>query len=440
LNGSAGQEGFSIAKVEIGRTPLRARYAVARKWFLKGGASIADEGLLAGANFVLGVLLGRWLEPVQYGAFALAQSVFLLLGTFHTSVLTEPMLVFGASKYAARFKKYIGVLTIGHLWIVLPAGLLLLGASVLVGRFYSHEAQRALSALALSGPVILLLWLLRRAFYVILKPEWALLGSGLYAVVLLGSAFGLRSADRLSPATAFLAMGLSAVLVCLLLLSRLRPQFRAADDPSASAVASEHWRYARWAVGSAALTWIPSNIYFAVLPVWIGLEGTAALRALNNLIMPAAHTISALTVLLMPLLARRRQEGQRQMLGSMRIFLALLLAGTGIYCLGLSLLRREIILLFYGGKYEDCLPLVPFIGLLPILSGIISVQGAALRVQERPDKVFWSYLVSSSVAVGGGIPLARYFGVAGALGGLLLSSLATAVVMFLLRSGRQPKQ
>ena len=76
-------------------------------------------------------------------------------------------------------------------------------------------------------------------------------------------------------------------------------------------------------------------------------------------------------------------------------------------------------------------PLVPLVGLLAFLSGVAAVLGAALRVLERPDTVFWSYLVSSAVALGVGVFLARTLATAGALWGLLLSATATAAMMLL---------
>lgn len=414
---------------------MRELVADARGWLLKGGASIADQAMLAGANFILNILLGRWLPPVQYGAFAFSYSIFLLLGTFHTASFSEPMMVFGAGKYAARFGRYIGVLTMGHLVVMVPIAILLLGASFLLGRYYSSEVQHALAALALAGPLILLQWLLRRAFYVILRPEWALLGGASYLVLLLGAAFALRAAGRLSPAAAFMAMGLSALLVSLLLLSRLRPKWRSQDGPRASSVGSDHLRYGRWALGTAALTWVPGNLYYTLLPAWVGLEGIAALRALTNLISPVVHTISALSMLLLPLLARFQQERKEQMARTLRLFLLLFLAGAGIYNLGLIFFRREVVGLLYGTKYADTVRLVPLVGLLAFLSSFITVLGAGLRALERPEKIFWSYLGSSAVAVGTGIFLAMRLGVAGGLWGLLLSSLTTVLMMFFFYRG-----
>src|SRR5580692_6677487 len=39
-------------------------------WIAKGGLAIADYGLISGSNFLLGVLLARWLSPEHYGAYA----------------------------------------------------------------------------------------------------------------------------------------------------------------------------------------------------------------------------------------------------------------------------------------------------------------------------------------------------------------------------------
>ena len=76
----------------------RAAAAALRPWLGKGFWALLDQGLFSGANFLVNILLARWLPPEEYGAFAVAMSVFYLLAGFHTAVLTEPMMVFGAGK------------------------------------------------------------------------------------------------------------------------------------------------------------------------------------------------------------------------------------------------------------------------------------------------------------------------------------------------------
>src|SRR5438552_11552208 len=96
----------------------------------KGAWAVTDQALFAGSNFILNIVLARWLTPDGYGAFGVAFAVFLLLGTLHTSLLTEPMIVFGAGRFRDRAAQYLGLLLYGHMIFALPCSLLLAVASV----------------------------------------------------------------------------------------------------------------------------------------------------------------------------------------------------------------------------------------------------------------------------------------------------------------------
>ena len=67
-------------------------------WLGRGAWAVSDQGLFAVSSALLNILLARWLTPSAYGAFAVAYSVSLFMGAFHTALLTEPMLVFGSGK------------------------------------------------------------------------------------------------------------------------------------------------------------------------------------------------------------------------------------------------------------------------------------------------------------------------------------------------------
>src|SRR6266511_2204184 len=123
-------------------------------WARKSGFAVLDQALFAGANFLVNILLARWLEPTQYGAFAVAYAVFLLLSTVHTAVLTEPMLVFGAGKYAKRFPQYIGVLIYGHWWVTGIISLLLAMAAFVLWQLGHADLAPAMVGLTLASPLI----------------------------------------------------------------------------------------------------------------------------------------------------------------------------------------------------------------------------------------------------------------------------------------------
>jgi len=397
-------------------------------WTTKGSLAVADQGLFAGSNFLLNVLLARWLAPADYGAFALAYSVFLLFGVFHTAILTEPMLVFGPGKYRERFPEYLGILLRGHFALMLPGAALLAATAFLLGWLYSPAVGRAFLALAIAGPFILLLWLLRRAFYVRLNPGWSAVGGGVYLAILLASILALRSAGRLTPATGFLAMAAASLITCLILFALLRPKL-ATESSTIRAVAADHWRYGKWAAATAGPVWFSSNIYFLVLPAWFGLEAAGALKALINLAMPALHTMSALGVLLLPILVRARDRGgPRAMSRTMKLSLALFLSGSACYLALLWGLRLQIFEFLYAGKYAEyaCWPVL-LVALVPLTGSLSAVFGSALRALQRADLVFWSWNVACAVAFFPGLPLAAYSGVTGSLSGILVISMAAGL-------------
>ena len=301
---------LAIPELEILSRPEQFRASLKgwMPWVGKGSLAILDQGLFASSNFMLNVLLARWLAPSDYGAFALAYSVFLLLLVLHNSLLTGPMLVFGPGIYRERFPEYLGILLRGHFALMLPGAALLVATAFLLGWLYSPAVERAFLGLAIAGPILLLLGLLRRAFYVRLNPGWAAAGGVVYLLILLASALTLRAAGRLTAATGFLTMAAGSLITCLFLLALLRPTL-ATDSSSIRAVAADHWRYGKWGAAAAGPGWVTESIYYLVLPAWVGLAEVGALKALLNLAMPALQTIGALGVLLMPILVLDLDSG-----------------------------------------------------------------------------------------------------------------------------------
>lgn len=422
--------------------PFGERAAWLVRWTTKGGLAVLDQALFAGSHFLLNILLARWLPPAEYGAFALAHSVFLLVAAVHGALLLEPMAVFGSGKYLAMRRSYLGILLRGHWALVVPAGIILVGAAAVAGWFGSPVVSRPLYALGAVLPLLLLTWITRRAFYLELQPGWAVIGGAVYFAALLGGAAWLFQTGRLAPVTAILAMGAAALLAAVIQLARLRPRWSAPrGEISAATVRRDHWEYGRWALASAAALWFPLNIYYLVLPAWFGLEAAGALKALMNLVNPVLHTLMAMGLLLVPVLVRHRDRGGLALMRqTIRRLLGLFLLGAAAYAVLLWLFRLELLHLLYGGKYlEYSAAPILLAGLVPLLACATIVLGSALRALELPDRLFWCYAASGGVALLAGIPLTAAIGLTGALAGVLLSYVTAAAAMaaFVTR-GKQP--
>src|ERR1700731_4323191 len=77
------------------------------RWTTKSSLAVLDQGLISGSNFAASIMLARWLTPEQYGAYADAFAVFILLSLIYLALLLEPMAVFGGSSYPHCLREYV---------------------------------------------------------------------------------------------------------------------------------------------------------------------------------------------------------------------------------------------------------------------------------------------------------------------------------------------
>jgi len=397
-------------------------------WVQKGGFAVLDQGLFAGANFLVSVLLARWLPPSQYGAFSVAYSIFLLLATFHTAVLIEPMLVFGAGRYVGQFRRYLSLLFYSHWGLTGGASLILAIVAAVFWQLKSVLLAQSLLGLAMAAPFIQLTWLLRRAFYVPLEPHWAATGGALHLIFMTAGMYGLGRQQRLSSFSALLIMGASSIVVSVWLSSMLKRQGEKGESSlTLGTVLEDHWRYGKWSSVTAALRWVPLNLNYLLLPIWFGLEGSASFRAIMNFVMPVQQSFAAITMLLVPLYVKALQTPDRRELSrSLRFMLGVFGVGSGLYWTVLSLFRYQLMHWFYGGRYMEYTNLLILAGFTAFPTGIATVFGSILRARERPDQVFWSFAISGAVFMTLGVLLLALGGPAGGLWGLFASLMAAA--------------
>jgi O-antigen/teichoic acid export membrane protein len=371
--------------------------------------AVMDQGLFAGSNCIINVMLARWLSPTEYGAFVTAFAAFLTLGIIHTALITEPMLIFAADKYRGQHKEYFGVLLYWHFAVSLGASLLLVAAGWYLKFRGQDSVGNALYAFAAAGPFILFLWLMRRACYGEFNPRRAAIGGvGYLFLMLLGLAL-VHQFTTISVPVALTIIAVSSLLAGLGLgigHVSLRPNRKLFRDASI-----DHLRYGRWATATLLLGFIPGNIYYFLLPSMATLGESGALRALTNLFMPLLQAGTALTNLLLPAFVRTKGTAEGKRLHRLSL---LLLAGSPlIYWLILGLFDHSVVALVYGGKYSEYSSLLWILGLQPIIAGMCGVYGALLRAREKLNAVFWGGVVAALGAVTLGVLLTKLYGMAG---------------------------
>lgn len=409
-----------------------------RGWMAKASLAITDEALISGSNFALSIVLARWLNAEQYGAYALAFSLFLLLGGFHQAILLEPMSVFGPAEYVANRRQYLAAL----LWIHAGMGALILAVlgacSLLAARLHwSGGMAGALAGLALGAPFILLFWMARTAWYLELEPGRAARGALIYCGLTLGGLCGLYRARLLAPFTVFVLMGSAALVVSVFLLAHLRPSWKGAA-PVLRDAWRRHWSYGRWALGTAVVTWAPSNVFYLGAGALLGVSQAGTLRALNNIVLPVHHCGSALGRLFQPhVSAAYGKDGAEGTRAPVRHLTLLFGGGAAVYGLLFSVFHGPVFRLLYGGKYMEYAWLVPWVTLGAVFQVAAYGPSIGLRAMQAPASVFAAFCGAAAVAVLGGIPAIRMFGLIGAIGASAAATL-TALAITGWLYGRRP--
>lgn len=400
-------------------------------WLSNGGYAICDQGLFAGANFLVNVALARLLLPAEYGAFAVAFSVFLFIASFHSALLTEPMLVYGSGKHAQKFRTYFDLLLQGHIGLGIVICLILGSIALFFWQAGSGLLATTFLGLSLAAPCITFLWFIRHSFYVQLQPHWAAVGGGLYLTFMIISLYGLYRKTWLSPASALLLMGGGSLVVGGLGVTLFRSLWRTGEGGlPLREVLVDHWSYGRWLALSKILKWVPTQIYYTLLSVQIGLEDSAALRAAMNLLMPILHVNAALSTTLVPQLVKMLQKHDAPGFQKFTLFaLSLFTVGAFIYWCLIFFFSDAVISFLYDGRYAGHVNLFLLLGFLPVLSGIGSVLDSILRATRRPKQIVYSYAVSCVITLTLGWWLLASQGVLGAGAGMLASSASTTAMM-----------
>ncbi|MEM4202805.1 MAG: hypothetical protein QXS54_01920 [Candidatus Methanomethylicaceae archaeon] len=404
------------------------------RWIRKGTWSVVDQALFSGSNFLVNVLLARWLLPEEYGAFAVALSVFYLLAGFHTAVLTEPMMVFGAGKYRESFRKYLGMLLYGH-WglsaVVVPA----LGIAALMFAHYGSPAMAcALAGLAVASPFLLLIWLVRRACYVPMQPAWATVGSGVNLASTLVGLFLLSRAGLLSSFSGVVLLGAAAAIASLvLLILRLRPLvWGFAGNPTPVMVLGDHWGYGSWNLVGMLAYWASGQVLMFLIPMFLGLAASAAVAAVWNLYRPVSLLMQSLGLVLLPVFSRWISEGMesRELRRHATRFALLFGGAVALYGLLLTVGAKPLLHLLYAGRYDEHWLLVGLFGLSTAASVATSVFLCALKALGRTQVVseVWG-LSAVLVSLSSGILIAMG-GLEVALVGFALSYLIAGIIAY----------
>lgn len=404
-----------------------------RNRLLKLALAVSDQLLFSGSNFVVSVLLGRWMAYESYGAFTYAYSLLLLLSTFHNALLLEPFTVLGSSQYRFTLQTYTRRMARLQLyWTVIVSSLCL---PIGLGVWLAGNASLggALLGLSVAQGAILYFWYVRRKWYVVQRIHRAVFGSAIFAAGQIVAVFALQRAGALSPFSALAVIGAAALIGAM--VGRFRPA-EEDEQPESLPVAQivkEHWRYGKWVALAGIFFWLTGQSYNVLTGSILTLADTGGLKALQNLINPVIQLLTAFNLVFLPWVTRRHAErGSQVMVRDLILYTAFSTGCALVYWLALTVFREPVFELLYGGQYAEYVHLLPILGLLPLVSALTASWTIGLRVLRQTQLLFWVDSIGAAFTITVGVLLVYQFGLSGAVAGTVISSVTRIPVLIVL--------
>ena len=356
--------------------------------------AIIDQGIFSGGNFIINILLARWLLPEEYGAYAFAFSVFLFFAGIQSAIILEPLAVLGATKHESDYGHYVFSLLLIQLTLTLSFSFLLILSSL----FLDPALKTALQGLAISMPFILIQWLFRQAFYTRTQPINAVKISAIYTFILVFITYVAKTINQLNQFNVFLFMGISCLVASALFMHPIGLHLTDLTQVhrKTRSILNESWGYGKWIVAASVLNWISSVSFIPVITIFFSLFLAAAFRSMQNLVLPLQQVLAAVSLLLIPLLSIQGMSGTKGIKRGISYALFVNCFIVISYMVIMLLFKDPIILLLYpDSSYEVFSWLLPWLGLSVLISVFAQVFNVGLRALVFPEGLLWVKLFSA---------------------------------------------
>ncbi|HLV88236.1 MAG TPA: lipopolysaccharide biosynthesis protein [Candidatus Sulfotelmatobacter sp.] len=379
---------------------------------------------------MVNVALARTQTKEDYGTFALSYSIFMFLSGLHSAMVLEPFTVYGSGRYQGAFGRYWKLMMRGNVLVGFALSVVLFLASRLFLQFAPSLNSPSLVGLALTIPFILSGSFLRRSFYVVRKPNLAARTSLAFCLTVGLLLWISTQSHRLNGFSAFVILAVGWLVAGMTIVRDLPFGKNTSFLESEPRYWREHWVYSRWVLAQAFVYQFMHQGYYWLVAGFLSVKEVGELKAMYVLIAPIEQVMISLSFLFLPALAAEYAGQNTATFRSVwRRYALLELAITVAFALAMRMVGAPVIHILYAGKFDDLAPMLFLLALVPLTMALGNAMSDAIRAVEKPRLVFYSAVGSALATFLIGVPLVKYFGLHGAVYGMLVSGAAFTSVL-----------
>lgn len=389
-----------------------------------------DQILVSGSNFILGIILARFLGVEGYGQFALLWLIVLFFSSLQLAYIISPMLTLGSKKSSFVLDRYLSTM------IYLQ---LLFTAILMISLYFFFEIAVLFDEKWDIGDlkiyiIFTTLFFLFQDFlrrYFIIKAQY-------YKLILIDSIAYLGQIliityfiyiNNLELNTVLLAIAISFLLS--LMIGYMQVSRVATDKQYKKLIFLKNWKFSKWLVYSAVLQWGSGNFFILAAGAILGSWSVGVIRVIQNT-MGIFHVLFIALENILPINFSKiyKKDGYSSLIKYFKLQLKYGFVVFSILASIIYIFSSEIIGFLYGNEYiEHSYLLVGFI-LIYMFIYITMLQRYLLRAIEMTKVIFTSYVFTTIFAFLSSYPLVEYFELKGVLLGMCIIQIIIIIIFY----------
>lgn len=387
----------------------------------------ADQALVSGVNFSVGILLARWLGLEIYGLFTLAWMVVLFTSGIQQSFLVAPL--YSLSAKQSDSNSWLSKLN--FIQLLFSAMAFLLTFSIVEITFF-FKAEWYSKGLSLTIASLVAVYTLNDFFRRSLFMKQ--LGNKVFTQDLFGYAlqlvvlYLLKINNQLT-----LISALSGILICNALsvgyyLIVHRPQFRALGLRT---TILELWQYSRYLLATSILQWSSGNYFILVAAALLGPIAVGAVRIVQNL-MGLLHVIFLALENFVPVRAAVvfHKGGQAALFQYLKSTFQYLVIPIALVIIALIVFHEEILWLLYGEVSEEIYQMLIAFSMIYLMVFVGTIFRFAIRTLEQNQIIFKSYVITTVFSLFFAHFLINQLGAMGVVAGIAATQFISLVYFY----------
>ena len=383
-----------------------------------------DQAIVSGSNFLLGLLLVRFLGLETYGTFMVGWLAVLFLLSLHQSFFTKPMFTFSAEAEGEDLQKYLS-----NLWIIqwLMGWGILAPIAFMASLFNPFEVSLEVFPMFILSFFYLLQDFGRKQFFVQKKYQEAVWSDVkvygfVFSNLLIFNYLGTLNFETLiSIMTIGYSLGLTTKhfwnLSFNFKINEIIPTIK------------RHYHFSIWLLGTSIMQWFSSNFFIVSAAGVLGASAVGILRIGQNII-GLTHVLFLGMENVIPTEASRQflKNGTSGLLKYIQSITLKAGVIVGLILMTMAVAAPQLLTLFYGAEYAEQSFVVVWYCILYVFVFFGYPARFILRTLHETRPIFIAYALTAIICSLTAYPIVENFGLVGCLVGLLLCQIITLLV------------